>query len=57
MVRREPKVQLSAQTALRREHQVLLSAKAWLTVQSTFVESVLASALGEGLSGRRRLDI
>jgi hypothetical protein len=26
-------------------------------VQSTFVESVLASALGEGLSGRRRLDI
>jgi hypothetical protein len=35
---------------LRREHQVPLSVKAWLTVQSTFAESVLASALGEGLS-------
>jgi hypothetical protein len=35
---------------LRREHQVPLSAKAWLMVQSRFAESILASALGEGLS-------
>jgi hypothetical protein len=33
---------------LRREHKVWLSAKDWPTVISTFAESFLSSALGEG---------